>query len=263
MISNLLTRINFLTLALAVFAIAQVAPTKHTPDSLNVIKELKNYNDVQLDKWGPITYSGVGKCDILDLYQKNTSQNLGFSTIVDYHYKQTKINKKYHCKSWGLGLSFKINSNSQSHSIEDKEDEISHNIPSKEEKFSATQIDAIQKSFTSKAAYLGVESITPITFKLKDDCNVVDFLFEKANEKSGFHGIIDIKYAESEENYETVCSFWGLAVKYKQRTVVEKNVVKKRPPQKIAPPVLNITPEIKSAPAKKTKNNCGCCCCCN
>ena len=59
-------------------------------DSLSTPKNFENYNEFQINKWGPVTYSGEGKCDVLDLYQRSVSQGLGYSTIVDYHYKQIK-----------------------------------------------------------------------------------------------------------------------------------------------------------------------------
>ena len=97
-----------IALAMVSSTFAQVKPIEQLSDSLNVPKNFENYNGFQIESWGPVTYKGEGKCDVLDLYQSNVTQGLGYSTIVDYHYKQVKHLEKYTCESWGLGLSFKV-----------------------------------------------------------------------------------------------------------------------------------------------------------
>lgn len=246
-----------LALALALSVFAQGIPTEQISDSLPTPKSFENYNHFQIDTWGPVTYSGEGKCDILDLYQKNVSEGLGYSTIVDYHYKQTKYYNKYTCESWGLGLSFKVVPDSFAYSRNYRLE------PNKPSAFSAKRQDAIKKLFSSDSAFLEVESITPTSYQTSGECHEVDFLFNNANEQSGFHGIIDIKSDEAIIGGKITCTFWGLAVKYKRRDVIEKEITKKRIIEeiKVPPPKPDTVFVPKSAePAKKC---CTTCCCCD
>lgn len=241
-------------LVLALSAYAQTKAKFKVSDSLAVPKNFENYNEFQIEKWGPVTYSGTGKCDILDLYQRSVELGLGYSTVVDYHYKQTKVKDTYSCESWGLGLSFKVvvdsNKYSEVYALEG-------NIQTP---FSSQKIDPVKKFFESEAAFLEVKSITPITFQTVGDCHKVDFLFNKANETSGFHGIIDIKSDESMVEGESVCTFWGLGVEYKRREIVEKVVTKKRVVEIIKTPPVRDTVFVPQ-PVKPAENCCLPCCC--
>ena len=242
-------------------ALAQAKFSEQVYNSLDVPKDFENYNEFQIEKWGPVTYNGEGKCDILDLYQKSVIQGLGYSTIVDFHYKQTKNNNLYSCESWGLGLSFKVvpdsNKNSENYALPSN----------KRIKFSALTKDPIKKLFESDSAFLELKSITPVTYQTLGKCHKVDFLFNMANEQSGFHGIIDMKANESITGSDTVCTFWGLAVKYKHRDVIEKVTTKKRIVEiiKIPPPKPDtvFVPAPTQAPAKPATKNCCTICCCD
>jgi len=248
---------TILTLALAISAFAQAKPNEQFSDSLSTPKNFENYNEFQINKWGPVTYSGEGKCDVLDLYQRSVSQGLGYSTIVDYHYKQIKNEDSYSCESWGLGLSFKVVPDSNKYSE-------NYELPgNKRTPFSARGKDAIKKLFNSDSAFLEVESITPVTYLADGECHKVDFLFNAANEQSGFHGIIDIKSDESVIEGKNICTFWGLAVKYKLRDVIEKVTVKKRITEIVkVPPLKPDTVFVpKPAPAPAAKKCCLTCCC--
>lgn len=267
MLNKKIERITILALALAVSAIAQSKRDTFFSDSLNIPRNLENFNIFQVDKWGPVTYSGEGKCDILDLYQRNVEQGLGYSTVVDYHYKQTKNGSSYTCISWGLGLSFKVVPDTSKYS---QDHELPPNIPTA---FSAKSQDEIAKLFESDSAFLEIESIKPVTYQAPGECHTIDFLFNMANEKSGFHGIVDIKHNElfSLTDGEKNCTFWGLAVKYKRRNVIEKVVTKKRivevieiPPPKpdtvFVPVPTPVFPDLVPAEPKSS----GCCVsCCN
>ena len=252
MINRYLKQISLVALALAASAFAEAKPTEQFSDSLKVPKAVENYNEFKIDKWGPVTYSGEGKCDILDLYHSSISQGLGYSTIVDYHYKQTKKNDAYSCESWGLGLSFKVNpdtsKNSENYALP----------PNKSTPFSAQNSHAIKKLFNSDSAFLEVESITPVTFPTEGDCHKVDFLLNIANEQTGYHGIIDMKYDPSLIDGKNVCTFWGLAVKYKHREVIEKTVTKRRTIEIIKVPLPKPDTVLVPAPAQ----NCCCVTCC-
>ena len=253
-------QISIFVLALAMSAFAQANFSEQVSDSLEIPKDFENYDEFQIEKWGPVTYSGDGKCDVLDLYQKNVVQGLGYSTIVDVHYKQTKTSDSYTCESWGLGLSFKVILDTNKYS------DVYALSPDKRTKFSALAKDPIKKLFDSDSAFLEVKSVSPVTYQTLGKCHKVDFLIKMANEQSGFHGIIDMKAHESVTGSDTVCTFWGLGVKYKHRDVVEKVVTKRRVVEviKIPPPkpdtVLVPTP-VPARPA--TKNCCITCCCCD
>lgn len=257
MINRYLKQISLLALALAASAFAEAKPTEQFSDSLKVPKNLENYNEFQIDKWGPVTYSGEGKCDVLDLYQSAVAQGLGYSTIVDYHYKQTKTDTAFVCESWGLGLSFKVTQDTSKYS------EVFGLPANKSTPFSAQRTHAIRKLFNSDSAFLEVESITPVTFKNEGSCHKVDFLFNIANELSGFHGIVDIKADESLIDGKNTCTFWGLAVKYKHREVIEKVTVKKRVVEivKIPPPKPDTV--FVPTPAKPSAKPCCITCCCD
>lgn len=258
-------QITLLVLALSAFVFAQTRLIEQVSDSLDIPKVFENYNNFQVEKWGPITYSGDGKCDILDLYQKNVLQGLGYSTIVDVHYKQTKNDSLYTCESWGLGLSFKVTPDTNKYS------ENFALSPNTRTNFSAQSKDQIRKLFESDSAFFEIKSVTPVSYQTLGKCHKVDFLFNMANEQSGFHGIIDMKATEAVTGTDTVCAFWGLAVKYKLREVVEKVITKKRIIEvvKVPPPkpdtVFVPTPVSTPVPAKPaTGNNCmHCCCCCD
>ena len=256
-----LKQILLFTLALAVSSFAQETARVKVSDSLGITKKFENLNLFQLDKWGPVTYEGKGKCDILDLYHESASQNLGYAAIVDYHYKQTKKNGKYSCKSWGLGLAYKVIPDVDKYS---KDYDLG---PGKKTKFSAQRIDQINKAFSLDSSFLEIESITPVTYKTTGKCYTYDFLSKVAHEKSGYHGIIDIKYHESTYGDDEKCTFWGLAVKYKRRSVVEKVVEKRSEPKVEAPsesdPLLVPIPIPRQNKPASTKNCCMPCCCCN
>ncbi len=245
------------TLALALAAFAR--PTEKLSDSLSTPKNLENYNEFQVEKWGPVTYSGAGKCDILDLYQKSVLQGLGYSTVVDYHYKQIKDDDKYTCESWGLGLGFKVVQDTNKYSE-------NYQLPANTlTQFSAQTQDAVKKYFSSDSAFLEVERIVPVTHQAPGKCYEVDFLFSKADEQSGFHGIVDIKFDESMIGGEPVCTFWGLAVKYKKRSVIEKVVTKKRVIEviKVPKPKPDTIRVPVPSPSAPQKNNCCMICSCN
>lgn len=247
-------QITILALALAVSAFAQAKPSEQYSDSLNTSKNFENYNEFQVEKWGPVTYSGEGKCDILDLYQRSVGQGLSYSTIVDYYYKQTKFEDKYTCESWGLGLSFKAVQDSNKYSE-------NYGLPAnKHTPFSARSQNAIRKLFNSDSAFLEVESITPVTFQKEGECHKVDFLFNIAHEQSGFHGIIDIKYDESLIEGKNICTFWGLAVKYKRRDIIEKVTVQKRVTEIVKVPPLK--PDTVFVPTPAPAKKCCLTCCC-
>ena len=250
-------RTIILALALATSAIAQGKPYEILSDSLHTPKNFENYNNFQIDKWGPVTYSGEGKCDILDLYQSSVAQGLGYSTVVDYKYKQTKYYDKFTCESWGLGLSFKVIPDSNANS---KDYNLPPNRPSA---FSARSQDAIKKLFQSDSAFLEVESITPATYQASGECHEIDFLYNIANEHSGFHGIIDIKSDESIIAGKITCTYWGLAVKYKRRDVIEKEITKKRIVEVIKTPPPKPDTVLVPVPAEPQKTCCTTCCCCN
>ena len=258
-----LKQITLFAIALATSAFAQGKAIEHQADSLVSPKTFENFNKFQIEKWGPITYSGAGKCDILDLYQKNVARGQGYSTVVDYHYKQTKHNYDYTCEAWGLGLAFKVtpdtNIYSQNLMLPDN----------RSSAFSARSQDIIRKLFHSDSAFLEVESIMPVTYQSIGECHTIDFLFNIANEQSNFHGIIDIKYDESIIAGERVCTFWGLGVRYKRRDVIEKEIVKKRivevikaPPPKPDTIFVPIPSPTAPIPAPK-KTCCNTCCCCD
>lgn len=242
---------------MAVSAFAQAKPNELFSDSLNTPKNFEDYNEFQIVKWGPVTFSGEGMCDVLDLYQRSVSQGLGYSTIVDYHYKQTKTDDAYTCESWGLGLAFKVIPDSS---------KFSENYvlpPNKRTAFSAQSENAIKKLFSSDSAFLEVESISPVTYQAAGECHKVDFLFNAANEQSGFHGIIDIKYDESLIDGKNICTFWGLAVKYKRRDVIEKVTTKKRVIEIVKIPSPKPDTVFVPTPAKTETKNCCLTCCCN
>ena len=257
MINRRLKQISLVALILAASAFAEAKPTEQFSDSLKIPKNIENYNEFQIDKWGPVTYSGEGKCDILDLYQSNVSQGLGYSTIVDYHYKQTKTDTAFICESWGLGLSFKVTPDTSKYS------EVFGLPSNKSTPFSARSNYAIKKLFNSDSAFLEVESITPATYQIEGDCHKVDFLLNIANEQSGYHGIIDIKYDASLIEGKNVCTFWGLAVKYKHREVIEKTVTKKRVIEVIKIPPPKPDTVFVPTPAKSTAKPCCITCCCD
>ena len=250
-----LNRIAFFAIALAVSVFAQEKPGVKVSDSLSMPKNVENYNNFQIEKWGPVTYSGDGKCDILNLYHKSVALGLGYSTIVDYHYKQTKKNDAYSCESWGLGLSFKVNpdtsKNSENYALP----------PNKSTPFSAQNSHAIKKLFNSDSAFLEVESIKPVSFQDSGNCHTVDFLYNMANEQSGFHGIIDIKSDEAMLDGKLICTFWGLGVKYKRRDVIEKEIVKKRVVEVVKTPPPKPDTVYVPKPAEPTKKCCIPCCC--
>ena len=245
-------------LALATSVLAQGKSLEKFSDSLNVPKNFENFNSFQIDSWGPVTYSGDGKCDILDLYQSSVSQRLGYSTIVDYHYKQVKNIDKYTCESWGLGLSFKVTPDSIAYSRK-------YNLsPNRSTAFSAKSEDAIKKLFNSDSAFLEVESIKPVSFQDSGKCHTVDLLYNMANEQSGFHGIIDIKSDEAMLDGKLICTFWGLGVKYKRRDVIEKEIIKKRVVEVIkTPPPKPDTVFVPKTVEQPTKKCCITCCCCD
>lgn len=244
-----------IALAMVSSTFAQVKPIEQLSDSLNVPKNFENYNGFQIESWGPVTYKGEGKCDVLDLYQSNVTQGLGYSTIVDYHYKQVKHLEKYTCESWGLGLSFKVIPDTNAYSRK-------YNLsPNKPTAFSARREDAIKKLFSSDSAFLEVESIKPVSFQDSGNCHTVDFLYNMANEQSGFHGIIDIKSDEAMLDGKLICTFWGLGVKYKRRDVIEKEIVKKRVVEVVKTPPPKPDTVYVPKPAEPTKKCCIPCCC--
>ena len=257
--SNITRQLTVLAISLAGSVFAQGNPDVQFHDSLSTPKNIENYNNFQVDKWGPVTYSGDEKCDIVDLYQRSVAQGLSYSTIVDYHFKQTKEIDKYTCKSWGLGISFKVlpdsSKYSQDHGLE----------PNAPKAFSAQSLDAVKKLFSSDSAFLEVESIKPVSFQTTGECHIIDFLYNTVNEQSGFHGIVDIKFDESLVEGENTCTFWGLAVKYKRRNVIEKTVTKKRVIEVIEippPPPDTVLVPVPAEPEPQ-KNNCCFACCCN
>lgn len=240
-------------LSLAVSAFAQVNSDNKFSESLDVPKNIENYNEFQIEKWGPVTYRGEGKCDILDLYQKNVKEGLGYSTIVDYHSKQAELNGKFSCVSWGLGLTFKVE---QDTSVNSEDYELTGNLRNS---FSARGKNAVKKFFVSDSTYLELESVSPVSLRLKGKCYAADFLATAINESSGYHGIVDLKANEIREFGEEICTFWGLAARYKRREVVEKVVTEKRIIEviKLPPP----KPDTVYVP-EKTKEK-GCCIICN
>ncbi|MDD7498986.1 hypothetical protein [Fibrobacter sp.] len=246
------------SLALVSSGFAQANLAGHQLDIPNVPKNFENFDNFQINSWGPVTYSGDGKCDILDLYQSSVTQNLGYSTIVDYHFKQIKYPDKYTCESWGLGLSFKVIPDSNIYS---RKYNLSPNSPTA---FSAKREDAIKKLFFSDSAFLEVESLKPVSFQDSGKCHTVDFLYNMANEQSGFHGIIDIKSDEAMLDGKLTCTFWGLGVKYKHRDIIEKEIVKKRVVEVIKAPLPKpdtvFVPKLVEEPSKKC---CITCCCCD
>ena len=245
-----LNRIAFFAIALAVSVFAQEKPGVKVSDSLSIPKNVENYNNFQIEKWGPVTYSGDGKCDILNLYHKSVALGLGYSTIVDYHYKEVKFGNKFSCESWGLGIAFKVAPDTSRYSAD-------YQLPpNRATAFSARTQDAVKKLFDSDSAFLEVESIMPVSFQTVGKCRVVDFLFSKANEQSGYHGIVDIKFDESLIQGQLVCTFWGLAVKYRFRSVIEKEVVKKRVIEVIKVPQPKPDTVYVPKPAEKPT---GCC----
>lgn len=145
---------------MAATAFAQSAPVEQARDSLPVPKNLENYNEFQVVKWGPVTYKGEGRCDILDLYQKNVADGLGYSTVVDYHSKEIKLKDKYSCESWGLGLAFSVvpdsNVNSENYGLRNNRATL----------FSARGKDQIKKLFAGdkySCKYFG----TAVVYKVK------------------------------------------------------------------------------------------------
>lgn len=247
----LLKQTAVFALAFVASALAQARPDVALKDSLLVPKNFENYNEFQIDKWGPVTYQGEGRCDILNLYQKSVSANLGYSTIVDYRAKEVKVKDKFSCVAWGLGVSFKVvedsDSNSTNYGLSNNQRTV----------FSARGKDAVKKFFQSDSAFLEIDTITPISYKVESTCNVVDFLVYGANEENGFHGIIDIKANETKVDRKDFCTFWGLAVKYKQRDVVENIITKKRVVEIIKLP----TPKPDTVYVPKEKPSTGGTCC--
>ena len=130
--------------------------------------------------------------------------------------------------------------------------------------FSAKREDAIKKLFFSDSAFLEVESLKPVSFQDSGKCHTVDFLYNMANEQSGFHGIIDIKSDEAMLDGKLTCTFWGLGVKYKHRDIIEKEIVKKRVVEVIKAPLPKpdtvFVPKLVEEPSKKC---CITCCCCD
>lgn len=249
----------FLALAWTSSVFAQSAPIEQPKDSLPVPKNLENFNEFQVVKWGPVTYKGEGKCDILDLYQKNVTDGLGYSTVVDYHSKETKQRGKYTCESWGLGLAFSVvpdsNVNSENYGLRNN----------RATSFSARGKDPVKKFYAGDSTFLELESITPVTYRTEGHCYAVDFLVNMANETSGYHGIIDMKAGEFKDGDKDSCVFWGLAVKYKHRDVVEKVVTKKRIVEIIKVPAPKPDTIIVPVPVAKQPTSRGCCmaCCCD
>lgn len=251
-------QISMLALAVAVSAFAQARPAEQVFDSLGVTKTMENYNEFQIEKWGPVTYKGEGKCDILDLYQKSVSQGMGYSTVVDYYSKETKTNGVYSCESWGLGLSFKVlpdqNPESENYGLTNE---------GRRSAFAARTKSAVKKFFEGDSAYLEVESVTPVSFQTEGKCHVVDFLYNRINEESGFHGLIDVKANDVRIDDKDICTFWGLAVKYKRRAVVEKVTVKRRVVDVVRVPLPKPDTVYIPKPTNKPASPKGCCFVCN
>lgn len=240
-------------------SVAVQAQGERTVDSLSIPKNFENFNEFQIDRWGPVSYAGEGKCDILDLYQKNVAERLGYSTVVDYRSKQIKSNGKYFCVSWGLGLSFRVVADSN---------EFSENFGlagNDRSAFSARSKNVIKKAFASDTSFFEVESITPVSYRTEGKCYVVDFLFNRANEASGFHGIIDMKASVSVVGGREVCTFWGLGVRYKRRDVVERVITKKRVIEliKVPPPKPDTVFVPVKKPAEKAPSRCCLICSCD